>query len=176
MSPTRQVTDRIEKRVTLRAPLARVWKAIGDSAEFGRWFGAKLDGPFVPGAKLRGTFSEELRPDAIVDFQKQLGLPPSAVKLPGPNDVFCTVERVEPNRLLSFRWIPYGVDAAVDPANEPTTLVEFHLEETEGGTLLTIVESGFDKVPAHRRARAFLMNDAGWTEQVKNLRAHVESN
>jgi len=176
MNPTRHITDRIEKRVMLRAPLARVWKAISDSSEFGRWFGAKLDGPFVPGAKLRGTFAEDLRADAIVAFQKQLGLPPSAVKLPAPNDVFCTVEQVEPNRYLSFRWIPYGIDAAVDPASEPTTLVEFHLEETDGATLLTIVESGFDKVPAHRRERAFLMNDAGWTEQAKNLQAHVEGN
>jgi len=176
MSPTRQVTDRIEKRVILRAPLARVWKAIGDSGEFGRWFGAKLDGPFVPGARLRGTFAEQPPADVVIEFQKKLGLQPSAIKLPAPNEVFCTVERVEPNRLLSFRWIPYGIDAEIDPANEPTTLVELRLEETAGGTLLTIVESGFDKVPAHRRARAFLMNDEGWTQQANNLQKHVEGN
>jgi len=102
---------------------------------------------------------------------------PQLVWVPLPlSQYFCTVEQVEPNRYLSFRWIPYGIDAAVDPASEPTTLVEFHLEETDGATLLTIVESGFDKVPAHRRERAFLMNDAGWTEQAKNLQAHVEGN
>jgi uncharacterized protein YndB with AHSA1/START domain len=176
MSPTTAVTDRIEKRVLLRAPLARVWKAIGDSREFGRWFGATLDGPFVPGATLRGTFAGDLQADAIVDFQKQLGLEPSPVRTPEPNEVFCTVERVEPERTLSFRWIPYGIDAAADPTGEPTTLVEFHLEKAEGGTLLTIVESGFDKIPAHRRQRAFLMNDAGWAEQAKNIQKHVEGN
>lgn len=176
MTSVRPIADRIEKRVKLRAPLARVWNAIADSAEFGRWFGAKLEGPFVAGAIIRGTFIGELRADEIIAFQKQAGVQASGLRTPQPNEVFCTVERIEPNRYFSFRWIPYGIDAEADPAAEPTTLVEFHLEESGGETLLTIVESGFDKVPAHRRARAFLMNDGGWTAQAKNLQKHVEGN
>ncbi len=165
-------SDRIEKVVTLNAPVSRVWRAVADSAEFGRWFGVTLGGPFVEGRALRGTFTGELPVDAIASQQRALGLPPSPVRTPPA--VFCTVERVEPERALAFRWIPYGIDAAVDPAHEPTTLVEFRLEAVPEGTRLTITESGFDKVPEHRRRRAFLMNDAGWAEQAKNIARHVE--
>jgi uncharacterized protein YndB with AHSA1/START domain len=88
--------------------------------------------------------------------------------------VFCTVERIEPERYFSFRWIPYGIDAEADPANEPTTLVEFRLEAAAEGTLLNIVESGFDAVPLHRRARAFRMDEGGWGAQAKNVKKYVE--
>jgi len=166
--------DRIEKRVTLRAPVSRVWHAITDAEEFGRWFGVKLTGAFAAGKTISGTFDEGLNESAIIDYQKSLGLTPSKVKLPEKNAVFCTVERIEPKRYFSFRWIPYGIDAEADPANEPTTLVEFRLEEAAEGTLLTIVESGFERVPAHRRERAFRMNEGGWAAQADNLKKHVE--
>lgn len=168
------VSDRIEKQVTLRAPVSRVWRAIADAQEFGRWFGVKLAGDFVEGKIVTGIFDEGLNESAIVDYQKKLGLPPSKVKMPDKNTVFCTVERVEPEHYLSFRWIPYGVDADIDPQNEPTTLVEFRLEKVADGTLLTIVESGFDRVPAHRRERAFRMNEGGWTAQAENMKKYVE--
>ena len=167
-------TDRIEKQVTLRAPVSRVWRAIADAQEFGRWFGFKLEGAFVEGKAIRGTFDGALDEAAIVRHQENLGLRPSNVKLPGKNAVFCTVERIEPEHHFSFRWIPYGIDAEADPGNEPTTLVEFHLEEVAEGTLLTIVESGFDHVPAHRRERAFRMNEGGWAAQAENLRKYVD--
>jgi uncharacterized protein YndB with AHSA1/START domain len=167
-------TDRIEKRVTLRAPVSRVWRAIADSEEFGRWFGFKLDGAFEAGKAVTGTFTENLNEAAIVEFQKQAGVRPSNVKLPPKDAVFCTVERIEPEHYLSFRWIPYGIDAEIDPKNEPTTLVEFRLEKVAEGTLLTIVESGFDRVPAHRRERAFRMNEGGWAAQAENLEKYVD--
>jgi uncharacterized protein YndB with AHSA1/START domain len=167
-------TDRIEKQVTLRAPVSRVWRAITDAEEFGRWFGFTLDGPFVQGQTIRGTFVGAVDEAAIVDYQKSVGLRPSKIKLPGKSAVFCTVERVEPERYFSFRWIPFGIDAEADPENEPTTLVEFRLEPVADGTHLTIVESGFDRVPAHRRERAFRMNEGGWAAQSENLRKHVE--
>lgn len=167
-------SDRIEKRVALRAPVSRVWRAISDAREFGRWFGFTLEGPFVPGQPIRGTFEGTLDEAGLLEYQKSLGLSPSRVKLPEKNAVFCTVDRIEPERYFSFRWIPYGIDSETDPENEPTTLVEFRLEPASGGTLLTIVESGFDLVPAHRRARAFRMNEGGWTAQSENLRKHVE--
>lgn len=168
-------SDRIEKQVRLRAPVARVWNAIADAKEFGRWFGVQLDGELVAGKAITGTFPVDPAMEAmIVEAQKRTGLAPSKVKLPGPHTVFCTVERIEPMRYFSFRWIPYGIDAEADPANEPTTLVEFRLEETAEGTLLTIVESGFDRVPAHRRERAFRMNEGGWAGQAENLRKYAE--
>jgi len=167
-------SDRIEKQVTIRAPLSRVWRAIASAQEFGRWFGVKLQGEFAAGRTVRGTFDEGLNEAAIAEYQKKLGLPPSRVRPPEKNAVFCTVERVEPERYFSFRWIPYGIDAEADPTNEPTTLVEFRLEEVADGTLLTVVESGFDRVPAHRRERAFRMNEGGWAAQTENIGKYVE--
>ncbi len=168
------VSDRIEKRVELRAPIARVWRAVADAQEFGRWFGFALDGPFVAGQTIKGTFEGQLHEAGILEHQKRVGVPPSKVKLPEGRFVFCTVERIEPERYFSFRWIPYGIDAEADPENEPTTLVEFRLEPTATGTLLTIVESGFDRVPARRRERAFRMNEGGWAGQAENIRKYVE--
>jgi len=167
-------TDRIERNVTLRAPVSRVWKAIADTREFGTWFGVKLEGEFAAGRAMRGTFDERFTEAGIVEYQKKVGLPASKVKFPEPNSVFCTVVHMEPERYFSFRWIPYGIDAAIDPKDEPTTLVEFRLEHVPEGTLLTIVESGFDQVPAHRRERAFRMNEGGWAAQAKNLEKHVD--
>lgn len=168
-------TDRITKQVALRAPVSRVWRAITDAREFGRWFGFTLEGSFEPGKRMKGTFGGTLDEAALMAHQERLGLRPSRVKLPGDNAVFCTVERVEPERYFSFRWIPYGIDAEADPEGEPTTLVEFCLEATDGGTLLTVVESGFDGVPAHRRERAFRMNEGGWAAQAENLKKYVEA-
>ncbi len=166
---------RIEKTVALQAPVSRVWRAITDSHEFGRWFGVELEGPFVEGQPVTGRFSQEIDEAGILEYQRQLGLPPSKIRIPEQNLTFCTVERIEPERYFSFRWIPYGIDAEVDPQNEPMTLVEFRLESTADGTQLTIVESGFEHVPGHRRQRAFLMNDGGWSAQAENLKRYVES-
>ena len=167
--------DSIEKQVILRAPVSRVWRAIADAEEFGRWFGVKLEGAFAEGRTITGTFDERIDEAAIIEHQKRLGLPPSKVKFPDGSIVFCTVERIEPERYFSFRWIPYGIDAEADPEHEPTTLVEFRLEAVAEGTRLTIVESGFDRVPPHRRERAFRMNEGGWAAQAENIKRYVEA-
>jgi uncharacterized protein YndB with AHSA1/START domain len=166
-------TDKIEKTVTLRAPVARVWRAIADAKEFSRWFGFELEGEFSPGKVVRGTFQGKLDEAGLIEHQKKLGLKPSKIQVPSGSIVFCTVERVEPERYFSFRWTPYGIDAELDPRGEPTTLVEFRLEPVAEGTLLTIVESGFDRVPPHRRERAFRMNEMGWAAQAENLGKYV---
>jgi len=167
-------TDRIEKQVTLRAPVSRVWRAVADAREFGSWFGCRFADDFAPGKLMRATFDAEFDEAALIEHQKGLGLKPSKIRLPPPNATFCTIERIEPEHYLSFRWIPYGIDAEVDPEKEPTTLVEFRLEPVPEGTRLTIVESGFDRVPAHRRERAFRMNEGGWAAQSDNVRKYVE--
>jgi uncharacterized protein YndB with AHSA1/START domain len=146
-------TDRIEKQIELKAPVARVWRALSDHQQFGAWFKVRLDGPFAPGKVVRGQIThpgyQHVRWEAVV------------------------VEMV-PERLFSFRWHPYAVDASVDYSSEPQTLVEFRLEETPGGTLLRLTESGFDALPAGpRRAAAYRMNDGGWAEQLKNIERHV---
>jgi uncharacterized protein YndB with AHSA1/START domain len=168
-------TDRIEKTVHLKAPVSRVWRAVAEPAEFGRWFGVQLVGRFAPGEEVRGRFGAMPPPEVFDDLARKVGLEPAPVKTPAPDAVFCTVERVEPETYLSFRWIPFGIDASIDPAKEPTTLVELRLEPEAGGTKLTITESGFDRVPLHRRLRAFRMNDHGWTAQAENVKKHVEA-
>ena len=156
-------SDRIEKEVVLRAPLERVWRAISDADEFGQWFGVRFDGPFVAGASVNGVITPTTVDDAVARMQE-----PHA----GKADVWHIVA-VEPKRRLAFRWHPYGVEEGVDHSDEPTTLVEFTLAESEGGVLLRIVESGFDKIPAHRRASAFDANSEGWSKQTELVQKYL---
>ena len=145
-------TDRIEKQILLHAPQPRVWRALTDAEEFGAWFRVKLEGPFVPGGRTKGKITYPGYEHITMEVQ---------------------VERIEAESLFSYRWHPYAVDPKVDYSGEPTTLVEFRLEPTEGGTLLTVVESGFDQLPASRRDEAFRMNDGGWKQQLTNIERHV---
>ena len=145
-------TDRIEKKLVLRAPRSRVWRAIATAEEFGAWFRMKLDGAFAEGATIRGRITHPGYEHLTVEM---------------------LVERIEPERYFSYRWHPYAIDLAVDYSAEPTTLVEFILDEAEGGTAVTIVESGFDRIPLARRDEAFRMNDKGWGGQIENLERHV---
>ncbi|HEV8605789.1 MAG TPA: SRPBCC family protein [Tepidisphaeraceae bacterium] len=145
-------TDRIEKRIELKASPARVWRALSDHREFGEWFGVKLEGPFVAGKTTRGKITHPGYEHLTMEM---------------------AVEKMESERLFSFRWHPYAVDPKVDYSKEPMTLVEFRLEKTKGGTLLVVSESGFDAIPAARRDEAYRMNSGGWTAQMKNIEAYV---
>jgi len=169
-----EVTDRIEKQIRLEAPQSRVWKAIADSAEFGRWFGVELDGPWIVGQPMRGRFPWLPNQAAIDEALASMGLPSAPVTTKVP-EVFCVVEAIEPETCFRFRWIPYGIDAGIDPETEPKTVVEFRLAADGSGTLLSVTESGFDQVPLARRRRAFLMNTGGWSAQLENIRNHLQS-
>ena len=83
------------------------------------------------------------------------------------------IERMVPEQMLSWRWHPAAIDPSVDYSQEPTTLVVFELKDAEGGTLLTVVESGLDNIPLARRADVFRMNSSGWDEQIENIEKHV---
>lgn len=157
-------SDRIEKRILLRAPLDRVWRALTDSREFGNWFGMRFTEPFAPGKRMTGTIvPTEVDPETAA-MQKQFeGLAFEII-----------VERIEPKRLFSYRWHPGAIDPKVDYTNEPMTLVEFALNDAEGGILLTVTESGFDKIPLARRAAAFSGNDAGWTKVVTLIDKYLD--
>jgi uncharacterized protein YndB with AHSA1/START domain len=148
-------TDRIEKEILLKAPRSRVWRAITDSKEFGAWFQCVFTDPFRPGARVKGKITypgyEHLTMDIVI-------------------------EKMEPERLFSFRWHPGAPDPNVDYSKEPTTLVEFKLEDADGGTRLKLVESGFDAIPIARRAEAFKSNDGGWTEQMTNIEDYLRRN
>ena len=159
-------TDRIEKQVVLRAPMDRVWRAISDSQEFGRWFGVRIDGPFVPGASVTATITGTTVDEEVAEMQR----PHAGAK------ATWQIVAVEPPRRFAYRWHPFAVEP--DPENqdyaaEPTTLVEFTLSPTTDGVLLTIVESGFDAIPAARRSAAFEANSGGWAKQVELVRKYL---
>jgi uncharacterized protein YndB with AHSA1/START domain len=146
-------TDRIERTILINAPILRVWRALSRAEEFGNWFGAELKGQeFVAGQRVQGNITHPGYEHVVFD---------------------ALIERIEPQKLLSFRWHPYAVEPSIDYSKEPTTLVVFELKEVEGGTLLSVVESGFDQLPLSRRAEAFRMNSGGWDAQMKNVQTHV---
>lgn len=156
-------TDRIEKEVLLRAPLDRVWRAISDADEFGRWFGVRFDGPFVAGTSVTGVITPTEVDDEVAAMQEPYT---------GQADTWQIVAVEAPHR-LAFRWHPYAVDQDSDYSAEPTTLVEFSLSEAADGVLLRIVESGFDAIPAERRASAFEANSDGWAHQTELVRKYL---
>jgi uncharacterized protein YndB with AHSA1/START domain len=146
-------TDRIERQILLKAPRSRVWRAVSDAKEFGDWFGVNFTGQrFVAGKSVQGKITHPGYEHLVMEVR---------------------IERVVPETLLSFRWHPAAVDSSVDYSREPTTLVVFELEETPGGTMLTVAESGFDGIPHARRATALRMNSSGWEQQMKNIEKHI---
>ena len=147
------MTDRIEKTIELKAPISRVWRALTDHHEFGTWFRVRLDGPFAAGQVSRGRITypgyEHLRWEAVI-------------------------QKMEPERLFSFTWHPCAIDPNHDYSGELPTLVNFTLQSIATGTLLRVVESGFDRLPSTRQLDAFRMNDGGWSQQIQNIAEHVE--
>lgn len=154
MTTNATTTDRIEKQVTLDAPRARVWRALTDVSQFNAWFGVSLTEPFAPGAEVRGRIN-------IRNYEHVT--------------MTIWIEKMEPERFFSFRWHPYAIESGVDYSAEPTTLVTFTLEDADSGTRLTIVESGFDAIPASRRTAAFSMNEKGWAGQIENIKRFLSA-
>lgn len=153
MNATTITDDRIEKTIDIKAPVSRVWRALTDSQQFGEWFRVRIDGPFAAGKRSTGQ-----------------------ILVPGFDHIKwnAVVQKIEPERLFSYTWHPYAIDASKDYSDETPTLVEFTLEATDTGTRLKVVESGFAKIPAHRRDEAFRMNSGGWAAQMENIARYVE--
>lgn len=145
--------NRIEKEIVVHAPRAKVWRAITDFREFGKWFQAEMKDPFVPGALSKGRITHPGYEHLMLEVH---------------------VERMEPEHLFSWRWHPYAVDPQQDYSNEPTTLVLFELEEIPQGTRIRVTESGFDSIPLERRSEAFRMNSQGWAAQIQNVARYVD--
>jgi uncharacterized protein YndB with AHSA1/START domain len=156
-------TDRIEKKILLKAPRGRVWRALVDSKEFGTWFGVRFDAPFQAGVHMKGVMVPSRADAEVAKAQK-----------PYEGMAFeITIDKIEPERLFSFRWHPFAIEPNVDYSGEPTTLVEFVLSEAQGGVLLTVTESGFDRIPLERRAKAFAANEGGWTMMVTVIEKYL---
>lgn len=156
-------TDRIEKKVVLKAPIERVWGAISDAGRFGSWFGMAFDAPFAEGARLAGRIMPTTVDAEVANMQKPFE--------GHPVEIF--IERIEPMKRFSFRWHPYAIERDVDYSKEPTTLIVFALEAAPGGALLTITELGFDQIPLERRARAFAANEGGWAKQTELIQKYL---
>ena len=145
-------TDVIEKEIVVQAPRAKVWRALTDARQFGRWFGVEMHDPFAPGARARGRITYPGKEHLTMEIE---------------------IERMEPEHLFSWRWHPFAVDPGYDYSTEPTTLVVFELDEVPEGTRVRVTESGFDRIPLARRAEAFLRNSNGWAQQMKNIARYV---
>ena len=152
MTTTTASTDRIIKTTVLRAPQTRVWNALSDAKQFAEWFGITLNEPFTVGRTVTGQLTMRGQTFAI-EF---------------------SIDRMDPEERFAYRWHPYAIDPKVDSSSEPMTVVEFQLKTVPEGTELTVIESGFDRIPEHRRDEAYRMNTGGWGSQVENLRRYVE--
>ncbi len=153
-------TDRIEKKTLLRAPRARVWRALTDSKEFGAWFGMEMEGAFEAGKAVAGRIKHTGENDPMYRFRDMR--------------FEMVIDRIEPERLFSYRWHPGLPEPGKDYSSEPMTLVEITLTDDPGGTLLTVVESGFDAIPSERSAEAFHMNTEGWDGQMMALDRYLQ--
>ncbi len=160
------VTDRIEKKILLRAPRSRVWRAITDIGEFRSWFGVEFDAPFAAGKHMRGRIVGTAVDEDVAKAQREHAKIPFEI----------TIDRIEPERLFAFSWHPFAVEPGVDYSAEPTTLITFALQDDAKGTLLTVTESGFDRIPLERRAKAFTANEHGWTIVVTLIEKHLVRN
>jgi len=159
-------TDRIEKTILLRAPLKRVWRALSDSTEFGKWFGMRFNAPFAPGATMTAVIVPTTVNQEVAKMQKPYEGISFEIK----------IEQMQAERLFSFRWHPGAVEPGIDYASEPTTLVVFTLEKAPDGVQLTVSESGFDQIPLARRAKAFSANEGGWTLVIKLIEEYLAKN
>ena len=155
--------DQIQKKVLLHASRARVWRALANAEEFGKWFGVKFDGPFAPGKPVRGAIAPTTVDAEVAKAQQAY-----------TGMLFeITIDRIEPERLFSFRWHPFAIEKDVDYSSEPTTLIVFTLEEAADGVMLTVTESGFNQIPLARRATAFEMNEQGWGMQMQLIEKYL---
>ncbi len=144
--------DRIEKVVELAAPVSRVWQALTDHQEFGRWFGVRLDNPFKVGETTTGQITH-----------------------PGHEHMTweSLTEQLDHERLFVFSWPPSAIDPETDYDDDAKVIVEFHLQPSDEGTRLTIIETGFLQFPESRRLDILRSNIEGWDIQADNIAAHV---
>lgn len=156
-------TDRIEKTLLLRAPLARVWQAISDAAHFGAWFGLRTGGPFVPGSKLRCRIVPTSVDPEVAEQQKQH----EGVAF------HIWVREMVPEQRFSFEWLPADIETGGDEETAPKTLVTFELAQEDDGVRLRITESGFNQLSPGQRSDAFTRNDEGWTLQLRNIEGYL---
>lgn len=144
------VQDRIERVLTLRAPRARVWKAITEPAGLSQWLGNRAEVDLRPGGEL------------ILEW-------------PEHGIYRCRIVTVEPPHRFAYRWYMTGMNSEEAVETGPSTLVEFSLKEVPEGTMLTLVESGFAAFPADIAAKSYHHSVEGWAIELGELAAYLET-
>lgn len=156
-------TLQIQKSILLDASIERVWQAISDAKQFGSWFGAEWDGPFVTNTIMNGRIVPTQVDSEVARLQE-----------PHRGKPFCiTIDEIDPLKRFRFRWHPFAIDPSYDYSRDPMTSVVFELSPLDPQTLLTITESGFDQLPLARQASAFQANDGGWSHQTKLIEKYL---
>lgn len=144
--------NHIESDVVIDAPIDQVWHAVANNAGISGWFGTRFDDPFVAGQTAHGT----------VVYPGYEGL-----------KLEIDIEQIREPELFSFRWHSHAADPEQDYSAEPKNLVEFRLRPADGGTRVTVRESGFDAMPADRAADAYAAHTEGWPMQLGKLAEHL---
>jgi uncharacterized protein YndB with AHSA1/START domain len=138
--------DRIERTVELAHPPAEVWAALTTAEGLAAWFGNEAAIDLRPGGSARMKWTD------------------------GPT-VQMRAERVEEPTVFGFTWPICGL-----PKDDPRrTYVEFTLEPLAAGTRLTVVESGFARLPEDAYRTAYDGNAQGWTREMAELAAYLDA-
>jgi uncharacterized protein YndB with AHSA1/START domain len=138
--------DRIERTVELAAPPEKVWAALTTAEGLAAWFGDEAAIDPRPGGSAWMKWNEG-------------------------HTAQMRVERVEEPRVFGFTWHIFGL-----PDDDPRrTYVEFTLEPADGGTRLTVVESGFAQLSAEAFHEAFDGNTRGWASELAELGAYLDA-
>jgi uncharacterized protein YndB with AHSA1/START domain len=146
--------NQIEKQIELKAPISKVWNALTDYKQFSEWFGVALESPFKMGETTEGQITIEGY--EFIRFT-------------------ANVQKMEAEQLFSYTWHPASLEKNHDYSNETPTLVEFKLTESTNGTLLTVIETGFNKLPENRREESFRRNSDGWAMQLESIEEYLTS-
>ncbi|ARH91114.1 MULTISPECIES: SRPBCC family protein [Streptomyces] len=149
---TAEDRNRIEREISIDAPVERVWAVLTEPEHVGSWFGQGEPTPV------------DLRPGGIMHLDHgQYGQFPT------------TIVKVDPPHYFSYRWASAHPGEVAVEGN--STLVEFTLTPDGAGTRLRVVETGFEEIaiPAERASTAgYESHSDGWTEMTKKLRQYTE--
>ena len=138
--------DVIVREITVKATKERVYKAITDPKEIISWF-----------------------PDAIEGGTLEVGQRPVFIFENGEHKSQTYIEAARPFEYFAYRWVPGSAGIIGDVLAVPNTLVEFHIEELEDGTKVTVKESGFASLPAEVAEECFNQNSGGWEYMMNRL-------
>ena len=143
----------IQKQIVIKSSLSNVWKSLVDYKEFGNWFKATFETPFVKGEPSRGHIT-----DPGYDHIK----------------IEITIQEMIYESTFSYQWHPFAVDSDYDYSQDEKTTVTFTLTKDGYATILHLKEVGFFKLPQGRRLQSYQMNEEGWGIQMENIKNYLE--